>query len=68
MTFPAPDARESKPQLRKTMGFWDVMLFNIAAGPRSTMDRRRRPQWHFIHQPVGAGSAPVLRTRRAGHQ
>jgi amino acid transporter len=36
MTYPAPDARDSKPQLRKTMGFWDVMLFNIAAvlGPR----------------------------------
>jgi amino acid transporter len=27
---------ESKPQLRKTMGFWDVLLFNIATvlGPR----------------------------------
>jgi amino acid transporter len=36
MTHPAPEARDSKPQLRKTMGFWDVMLFNIAAvlGPR----------------------------------
>jgi len=36
MAIPAPDARDSKPQLRKAMGFWDVMLFNIAAvlGPR----------------------------------
>jgi amino acid transporter len=36
MTIPAPDSRDSKPQLRKTMGFWDVLLFNIAAvlGPR----------------------------------
>src|ERR1039458_5626721 len=36
MTLPAPDARDSKPQLRKAMGFWDVLLFNIAAvlGPR----------------------------------
>ncbi len=36
MTLPAPDARDSKPQLRRAMGFWDVMLFNIAAvrGPR----------------------------------
>jgi amino acid transporter len=36
MTIPAPDARDSKPQLRKTMGFWDVLLFNIATvlGPR----------------------------------
>ena len=36
MTHPASDARDSKPQLRKAMGFWDVMLFNIAAvlGPR----------------------------------
>ena len=36
MTIPAPDARDPKSQLRKTMGFWDVMLFNIAAvlGPR----------------------------------
>jgi amino acid transporter len=36
MTIPAPDARDSKPQLRKTMGFWDVLLFDIAAvlGPR----------------------------------
>ena len=36
MTIPAPDARDSKPQLRKAMGFWDVLLFNIAAvlGPR----------------------------------
>ena len=36
MTIPAPHARDPKSQLRKTMGFWDVMLFNIAAvlGPR----------------------------------
>ena len=36
MTIPAPDPRDPKSQLRKTMGFWDVMLFNIAAvlGPR----------------------------------
>jgi amino acid transporter len=36
MTQPAPDARDSNPQLRKSMGFWDVLLFNIAAvlGPR----------------------------------
>src|ERR1700677_1079682 len=36
MTIPALDARDSKPQLRKTMGFWDVLLFNIATvlGPR----------------------------------
>jgi amino acid transporter len=36
MTIPAPGARDSKPQLRKTMGFWDVLLFDIAAvlGPR----------------------------------
>jgi len=36
MTVPAPPARDPKSQLRKTMGFWDVMLFNIAAvlGPR----------------------------------
>src|ERR1700684_1369008 len=36
MTIPALDARDSKPQLRKAMGFWDVLLFNIAAvlGPR----------------------------------
>ena len=48
MTLPAPDARDSKPQLRKAMGFWDVMLFNIAAvlGPRWI---RRRPQRHFFH-------------------
>ena len=32
----SPPAVESKLQLRKTMGFWDVLLFNIAAvlGPR----------------------------------
>jgi glutamate:GABA antiporter len=36
MTIPAPGARDSKPQLRKAMGFWDVLLFDIAAvlGPR----------------------------------
>ena len=36
MSIPAPPASDSKPQLRKTMGFWDVMLFNIATvlGPR----------------------------------
>src|SRR3984957_12135490 len=36
MTIPGPDARDSKPQLRKAMGFWDVLLFNIATvlGPR----------------------------------
>jgi glutamate:GABA antiporter len=34
MSFPAP--QDSKSQLRKTMGFWDVLLFNIATvlGPR----------------------------------
>ena len=36
MTIPAPPVRDSKSQLRKTMGFWDVLLFNIATvlGPR----------------------------------
>ena len=36
MTNSAPNALDSKPHLRKTMGFWDVLLFNIAAvlGPR----------------------------------
>jgi glutamate:GABA antiporter len=34
--IPAKTAAESKAQLRKTMGFWDVLLFNIATvlGPR----------------------------------
>src|SRR5271167_229814 len=36
MTIPAPSSLDSKSQLRKTMGFWDVLLFNIATvlGPR----------------------------------
>ncbi|MGA2728796.1 MAG: APC family permease [Terracidiphilus sp.] len=36
MTSVAPSAPDSKSQLRKTMGFWDVLLFNIATvlGPR----------------------------------
>jgi amino acid transporter len=36
MTISAPPARDPKTQLRKTMGFWDVLLFNIATvlGPR----------------------------------
>ena len=36
MTFPTPASPDSKTQLRKTMGFWDVLLFNIATvlGPR----------------------------------
>ncbi len=36
MTIPAPSSPDSKSQLRKTMGFWDVLLFNIATvlGPR----------------------------------
>jgi glutamate:GABA antiporter len=36
MTIPAPATLDSKLQLRKTMGFWDVLLFNIATvlGPR----------------------------------
>ncbi len=36
MTASAPNALDSKAQLRKTMGFWDVLLFNIATvlGPR----------------------------------
>jgi amino acid transporter len=36
MTISAPAALDSKSQLRKTMGFWDVLLFNIATvlGPR----------------------------------
>lgn len=36
MTISAPPSQETKSQLRKTMGFWDVLLFNIATvlGPR----------------------------------
>ena len=36
MTIPVPPAPDPKSQLRKTMGFWDVLLFNIATvlGPR----------------------------------
>jgi amino acid transporter len=36
MMFPAPAPVDPKSQLRKTMGFWDVLLFNIATvlGPR----------------------------------
>ncbi|HEY2455853.1 MAG TPA: amino acid permease, partial [Candidatus Acidoferrum sp.] len=38
MTIAAPPAAVANPkaQLRKTMGFWDVLLFNIATvlGPR----------------------------------
>ena len=36
MTSSAPTQLDSKSQLRKTMGFWDVLLFNIATvlGPR----------------------------------
>ncbi len=36
MTIPATGPLDSRAQLRKTMGFWDVLLFNIATvlGPR----------------------------------
>jgi glutamate:GABA antiporter len=36
MTISAPPSADTKAQLRKTMGFWDVLLFNIATvlGPR----------------------------------
>lgn len=36
MTISVPPPQDSKSQLRKTMGFWDVLLFNIATvlGPR----------------------------------
>lgn len=36
MTTSAPGSLDTKSQLRKTMGFWDVLLFNIATvlGPR----------------------------------
>jgi amino acid transporter len=36
MTIPVPASLGTKSQLRKTMGFWDVLLFNIATvlGPR----------------------------------
>jgi amino acid transporter len=36
MTAPAQTSSDPKAQLRKTMGFWDVLLFNIATvlGPR----------------------------------
>src|ERR1039457_28848 len=36
MAISAPVPLDSKSQLRKTMGFWDVLLFNIATvlGPR----------------------------------
>jgi len=36
MTISVPNSLDTKSQLRKTMGFWDVLLFNIATvlGPR----------------------------------
>src|ERR1700758_3745291 len=36
MSYPSADPAAAKAQLRKTMGFWDVLLFNIATvlGPR----------------------------------
>jgi glutamate:GABA antiporter len=36
MTISSPASLDTKSQLRKTMGFWDVLLFNIATvlGPR----------------------------------
>jgi amino acid transporter len=36
VSHPASSTGEAAPQLRRTMGFWDVLLFNIAAvlGPR----------------------------------
>ena len=36
MITPAASSRDSEPQLRRSMGFWDVLLFNISAvlGPR----------------------------------
>ncbi|MGA9427121.1 MAG: hypothetical protein WBV33_18735, partial [Terracidiphilus sp.] len=36
MTSSAPGRQETRAQLPKTMGFWDVLLFNIATvlGPR----------------------------------
>ena len=36
MTIPVPPPQDTRSQLRKTMGFWDVLLFNIATvlGPR----------------------------------
>jgi glutamate:GABA antiporter len=36
VSFPTPPSHDSRAQLRKTMGFWDVLLFNIATvlGPR----------------------------------
>jgi glutamate:GABA antiporter len=36
VSFPVPPVQDPKSQLRKTMGFWDVLLFNIATvlGPR----------------------------------
>jgi amino acid transporter len=36
VTISAPPPQDTKSQLRKTMGFWDVLLFNIATvlGPR----------------------------------
>jgi amino acid transporter len=36
VTIPAAATKDPKAQLRKTMGFWDVLLFNIATvlGPR----------------------------------
>src|ERR1700744_635061 len=36
MTISAPDAAGAKSGLRKAMGFWDVLLFNVATvlGPR----------------------------------
>ena len=36
MSQPNPEGADAKKQLRRAMGFWDVLLFNIATvlGPR----------------------------------
>ena len=68
MSFPTPPPSDTKAQLRKTMGFWDVLLFNIATvlGPR----------WIAAAGHNGTSSISLwvhrrcllLRPRRAGHQ
>jgi len=41
-------------QLRKEMGFWDVLFFNIAPS-WPTLGGRRLAQWHIFHQPLDTG-------------
>ena len=62
MTTATVAPKDPKTQLRKSMGFWDVLLFNIATvlGPRWIAAAGHNGS--ILHQPLGNRGAFLFRS------